>query len=97
MNRKLFFIALGLLDGFMAISLLRTPAGLTVDVLDVGQGDAVLITTSDGNRILVDGGPDFSVLTELGEVLPPAYLKHSQTFELILPNLIHKSKKRNLR
>lgn len=71
MNRKLFFIALGLLDGFMAISLLRTPAGLTVDVLDVGQGDAVLITTSDGNRILVDGGPDFSVLTELGEVLPP--------------------------
>jgi hypothetical protein len=26
-----------------------------------------------------------------------AYLEHSQTFEIILPNLIHKSKKRNLR
>ena len=26
-----------------------------------------------------------------------ADLEHSQTFELILPNLIHKSKKQNLR
>jgi hypothetical protein len=26
-----------------------------------------------------------------------AELKHQQTFEIILPNLIHKSKKRNLR
>ena len=30
-------------------------------------------------------------------IIVAAYLEPSQTFEIILPNLIHKSKKRNLR
>lgn len=30
---------------------------LTLSVIDVGQGDSVLITTSDGYAMLVDGGP----------------------------------------
>lgn len=41
-------------------------------VLDVGQGDAILIESADGARALVDGGPDPSrVLTELDAVVPP--------------------------
>ena len=30
---------------------------LTLSVIDVGQGDSVLISTSDGHAMLVDGGP----------------------------------------
>ena len=44
---------------------------LTVEVFDVGQGDAIFIRTPDGQKLLVDGGPDGAVLErELGEALP---------------------------
>ena len=40
-------------------------------VLDVGQGDAILLRTPGGRVILVDGGPDPLVLTSrLGQILP---------------------------
>ena len=42
---------------------------LLVSFLDVGQGDAVFIETPDGVQVLVDGGPDSSVLRELGEIM----------------------------
>jgi competence protein ComEC len=35
----------------------RAPSTLTVRFLDVGQGDAALVTTSDRHAILVDAGP----------------------------------------
>lgn len=35
---------------------------MTVSFLDVGQGDAVLITAPGGNRLLYDGGPSGSIL-----------------------------------
>ncbi len=38
---------------------------LVVSFLDVGQGDAILVTTPDGFEMLVDGGRDASVLREL--------------------------------
>ncbi len=44
---------------------------LTVSVLDVGQGDAILVETPDGHRVLIDGGPDGQALAEaLGRELP---------------------------
>jgi competence protein ComEC len=39
---------------------------LTVAVLDVGEGDAILVTGPDGRSVLVDGGPD-----DGGALLPP--------------------------
>lgn len=41
---------------------------LTVAFLDVGQGDATFIETPGGVQVLIDGGPNGSVLRELGEV-----------------------------
>lgn len=47
------------------------PGELQVTVLDVGQGDAILVTTPNGERVVVDGGPSGIVLArELGDVLP---------------------------
>ena len=44
---------------------------LRVTVLDVGQGDAILIETPAGHRILVDGGPGGARITQaLGRALP---------------------------
>lgn len=46
------------------------PHGLQVYYLNVGQGDSVLIRTPDNQDILIDGGPDKAVLSELGKYLP---------------------------
>ena len=44
---------------------------LTVTVLDVGQGEAVLIEGPEGNRILVDAGPsEEAIAAALGRNLP---------------------------
>lgn len=44
---------------------------LSVTVMDVGQGDAILIEGPRGNRILVDGGPTAGAINEaLGRNLP---------------------------
>jgi competence protein ComEC len=40
---------------------------LTVSFLDVGQGDSILIQTPDGFEMLVDGGPNATVLRELSK------------------------------
>jgi len=43
---------------------------LQVYCLDIGQGDSILIKSPDNKTILIDGGPNNTVLYELGEVLP---------------------------
>ncbi len=46
------------------------PGRLRVTVLDVGQGDSVLVQTPSGRDVLVDGGPGRAVLRGLGDELP---------------------------
>ena len=57
-------------------------------VLDIGQGDAIFIETPSKNQILIDGGPDKSVLEELGKVMP----FHDRSIDVVIlthPNLDH--------
>jgi competence protein ComEC len=43
---------------------------LKVKFLNVGQGDSALIITSENHQILIDGGPDASLLAKLAENIP---------------------------
>jgi len=42
----------------------------SVSFFDIGQGDSIFIEATNGNQILVDGGPDQEVLKKVGEELP---------------------------
>jgi beta-lactamase superfamily II metal-dependent hydrolase len=57
---------------FVFVSLLHTnPRELRVSVLNVGQGDSILIEGPTGLQVLVDGGAGNAVLRELGSALGP--------------------------
>lgn len=64
-RRAMGLAALGLValagDAALWTWRLRPPPSLRIRVLDVGQGDATLIETPEGERILVDAGPAFSL------------------------------------
>ena len=74
MKKRFFWLILSIiiiLAGATLAYYLFSPArGLEVDFLDVGQGDAILIKTPAGQNILIDGGPDKTVLRRLAENLP---------------------------
>ncbi len=49
-------------------------------VLNVGQGDSLLIESNTGETLLIDGGPDSTVIQELKDVLP----RNDKTIETII-------------
>jgi competence protein ComEC len=65
-------IAAGVVALLLAITLASRPDGrLHLTVLDIGQGDAILLEAPDGSTMLVDGGPDPELtLRRLGANLP---------------------------
>jgi len=71
--RRLTAIALiGTMAVTAAIIVSRPPGVARVTVLDVGQGDAILIEGGGGGRLLIDGGPDPDrLLIELDRRIPP--------------------------
>ncbi len=49
----------------------RPDGQLHLYMLDVGQGDALMIVTPDGKQLLIDGGPEpAALLREVSEVMP---------------------------
>jgi competence protein ComEC len=42
---------------------------LKVEFFDVGQGDSIFIETMDKKQVLIDGGPDLSILEKLGKTM----------------------------
>ncbi len=53
-----------------AVYTVESRAFLTVAFLNIGQGDSIFIEAPNGNQIVIDGGPDGSLLAELGKVMP---------------------------
>lgn len=49
---------------------LRPQSAVTLTVMNVGQGDAILLHTSSGEDMIIDGGPNERVLAALGRSLP---------------------------
>lgn len=71
----MYWLLIGFVFQLMSVSVMfLLPANPPVAfwaVLDVGQGDASLLHTATGYNILIDTGPDESVLSALDQVLPP--------------------------
>lgn len=80
-NLKYFLIAAGLI-AFLGINFIfgLSDGKLHVYFLDVGQGDSALVRTPSNQFILIDGGPDDSVLRGLGRVMP----FYERTIDLII-------------
>jgi competence protein ComEC len=75
MRRKGVYIILGsLLSLNLLFSLiilnLNQPNNLEVVFFNVGQGDSIFIETPQGYQVLLDGGPDSTVLKELEKEMP---------------------------
>jgi competence protein ComEC len=64
------FVLISLLGLFVYDSIRFQHKYLKVVFCDVGQGDATYIRTPEGNDILIDAGPDNSVLLCLSENMP---------------------------
>jgi len=75
MQRKfiIFFVLLLVAFNYLAwqeVFRLVSPGYLSVNFLDVGQGDAGFIETPEGYQILIDGGPGSVVIEKLGKLMP---------------------------
>lgn len=71
MMRRLLLLALALVVAG-AVRLRAAPGPeLTLTMMDVGQGDAILVRTPGGSDLLVDASPNRSAVDALGALLPP--------------------------
>jgi competence protein ComEC len=80
---------LGLVVAFGGIAAARPDGWTRVTVLDVGQGDAILVTGSSGGRVLVDGGPDPDRLRALLDARIPAWDRRLDVVILTHPHEDH--------
>jgi competence protein ComEC len=75
MSKKIGLIIVGVLIllnvlAWQEVFALQQKQYLRVDFLDVGQGDSAFIRTPEGHQIIIDGGPDSSLLGKIPEVMP---------------------------
>ncbi len=70
---RLAVLALAVAVGALGLAAAHRADGLArITVLDVGQGDAILVEGGRGGRMLIDGGPDPDrLIVELDRRLPP--------------------------
>lgn len=66
-------IGLAAITGLIWVAVFQAEAAegfLRVHFFDIGQGDAIFIEAENGNQVLIDGGPNSSILAKLGETMP---------------------------
>lgn len=74
-KKNTVFLILGFLFflnilAWIAVYDLSQPQFLEITFFDVGQGDATFIVTPKRHQILIDGGPDSSILEKLSREMP---------------------------
>jgi len=84
-NRKITFIIIGFLFvlnifAFSVVYYISKPKPFEVIFLSVGQGDAIMIKTSENRQILIDGGPDSTILKKLSKEMP----FYDRTLDLVI-------------
>lgn len=68
----LLLLSILIAGNFSLYETMFAPHALTWKVLDVGEkGSATLVRAPSGATILIDAGPDASILRALGKELPP--------------------------
>ena len=89
-NFKYYFLGVLFLGAIFVwyAALAETRSGLKIAFLDVGQGDAIFVEAPNGNQILIDGGPNKSVLRELSKQTP-FYDRSIDAVILTHPHLDH--------
>jgi competence protein ComEC len=71
-QRRVWMVLFGTALMSVALLVVRPDGRVHVYALDVGTGSAVLIRTSHGHQVLIDGGPDANRLIQaMGRALPP--------------------------
>lgn len=83
----LVFIFLAISLWFVAIRENREGV-LTFAVLDIGQGDALFIESPTGMQVIVDGGPNKTLLKEISKVMP-WYDRHIDMIVVTNPDKDH--------
>lgn len=93
---RIMIIILALLLVAIWVEIAKSPSDDSVRMyfFDVGQGDAIMIEKSN-YQVLIDGGPDDGVLSEIGKIMPLAdrkiekiILTHPHSDHLVGLNLI---------
>lgn len=81
--------AVVLLSAGGAVLVATTSPSLRVSVLDIGQGDAILLEAAGGERMLVDGGPDPDLLVRRLDERIPVWDRHLDLVVLTHPHEDH--------
>jgi competence protein ComEC len=76
----LVFLFVSNIFAWLVVYNLSQPQFLEVTFFDVGQGDSIFIETPKRHQILIDGGPDLTVLEKLGKEMP----FYDRTIDLII-------------
>lgn len=85
----IFLLTLCVVLGYLVYSYFQPPGdSIRLTFFDVGQGDAALAVTPDGQTILIDGGPDDSVVSKLDSSVP-FYSHKIDTVVLTHPHADH--------
>jgi beta-lactamase superfamily II metal-dependent hydrolase len=88
--RRIWLAALAVLVAGAGLAVTARPDGrLRVTVLDVGQGDAILVQGDAGSRMLVDGGPDPDRLLVVLDAQLPAWDRRIDLVVLTHPHEDH--------
>jgi competence protein ComEC len=88
-TRLLVGLLMVVVVGIAAVALTRPDGRVRISVLDVGQGDAILVDADRGARMLVDGGPDPDRLLVALDAHVPAWDRRIDLLVLTHPHEDH--------